>query len=634
MIDVFMDLSAHAADAPALQNLIARSALPRNLGGIARHVTVVAPAGRLRHAVSLPRGWTLAESASPLPELSAALESAGRDRVALLVLLGPVDVSHEAVGVLRQCLERDPMFGFSLPRIACANRCCFAGLTRHGMGATSWLPRKILADLPESELMVEVVGPCMLVSSEVAGNFGPLDRQFECIAVAMIHYMANARRHGFRPVVANRSVVSIDDLDCKATTVQPLPELSIEDYTLLLRAVPDLDRSWQESRSASWERFEMVCRSMTAEDQGSRRPSLLIDARNAGPTFNGTTQAVLGVVQAIRALQPKWDVTLLAHQQGAVVHDLARAYAGWPVHTTVPNRSFTAALRLSQPWHIQELVDLHRVSLVNAYLMLDTINWDIGYAAPRRLEGTWQFLADHADALLFDSTFTGQRFLERFQSARSVPSLVTHFSFDPKEYVRDNQSARTAEEKFILVVGNSLDHKDVRHTVDALVSVFPFRRIKALGLTDAVSPFVTALHSGDVPDLEMHRLYATAEYVVYPSFYEGFGFPILTALAYGRTVLARRSALLEEVAAECDRRGRLVLFERRDELVELLGRLVHGEAVPEYPLGLGLTNGQPKGWNTVARNILEFLESIVREPSRSRWIAREHAVQQLMAYRT
>ena len=421
---------------------------------------------------------------------------------------------------------------------------------------------------------------------------------------------------------------------CDAAAVQPLPAMSARDQGLLRRLVPDLDRAWQESRGSPWERFERLCTASIDTPKPPPRPSLLLDVRNVGPIYNGTTQAVLGIVNGLKVLQPKWDVALLANADGAVFHDFKRVYAGWPVHTTLPDRPFTAALRPSQPWHIQEMVDLHSVSLFNAYLLLDTIAWDIAYAAPPHLEGTWQFLADHADAFLFDSHFTRQRFVERFPSAGSVPGRVTHLSFDPTEYARTDVSSTSGGDEFILVIGNNLDHKDVRHTVEALASAFPFRHIRALGPADVVSPFVTAQRSGGLPELEMHRLYASAQFVVFPSFYEGFGFPILTALAYGRTVLARRSALLEEVAAQCDCRGRLVVFDRREELVELIGRLVHGEPVPEHPLGLGLANGRPKTWRDVARDTLDFLESRVREPSRSRWTAREHAVRQLMAYRT
>ena len=66
----------------------------------------------------------MTESGAPAAELSAALAAAGREDVPLLLLCGPVDVNCEAIGVLRQCLERDPMFGFAVPRIVRADRCC------------------------------------------------------------------------------------------------------------------------------------------------------------------------------------------------------------------------------------------------------------------------------------------------------------------------------------------------------------------------------------------------------------------------------------------------------------------------------------------------------------------------------
>jgi hypothetical protein len=316
-----------------------------------------------------------------------------------------------------------------------------------------------------------------------------------------------------------------------------------------------------------------------------------------GSIYNGTTQAVLGIVDGLKAIRPKWDVALLGNPQGASFHDLARAYPGWPVHTALPERPFTVALRPSQPWHIREMVDLHRVSLFNAYLLLDTIAWDIGYAAPPQLEGTWQFLADHADAFLFDSEFTRRRFIERFPSAGSVPGRVTHLSFDPDEYARSGVASRGDGPEFILVIGNNLDHKDVRHTVDALASAFPYRHIRVLGPADVASPFVRAHESGTVSDADIHGLYASAQLVVFPSFYEGFGFPIVTALAYGKTVLARRSALVEEVAAQCVRRGRLVTFTGRRSWWSCSAGSYIARRCPSIrsALGLGTTAGRSRG---------------------------------------
>jgi glycosyltransferase involved in cell wall biosynthesis len=296
---------------------------------------------------------------------------------------------------------------------------------------------------------------------------------------------------------------------------------------------------------------------------------------------------------------------------------------------------FTAALRLSQPWHISELIELHHLSAFNVCLMLDTISWDAIYPAPLHLDGTWKFLADHADAILFDSSFTQARFLARFPTAPEVPTFVSYLSFEPTEYVRTEALHSTADGGYILVVGNDLHHKDVLRTMDLLATAFPFRRIRALGPPCPAARQAISMPSGQLSELEVHRLYAHAECVVFPSFYEGFGFPTVTALAYGRTLLARRSALLEEIAARCSPAGgRLVAFDRRDQLVDLIGRVVHGDDVPVEPLGGALTGPRAKSWRDVAGGILEFLSALARDPSRSRWIARERTIQQILAYRT
>jgi hypothetical protein len=51
---------------------------------------------------------------------------------------------------------------------------------------------------------------------------------------------------------------------------------------------------------------------------------------------------------------------------------------------------------------------------------------------------------------------------------------------------------------------------------------------------------------GTVSDTELCRLYRTAGWMAYPSFYEGFGFPVLDALRHGVSVMcAGNSSLIE-----------------------------------------------------------------------------------------
>jgi glycosyltransferase involved in cell wall biosynthesis len=55
---------------------------------------------------------------------------------------------------------------------------------------------------------------------------------------------------------------------------------------------------------------------------------------------------------------------------------------------------------------------------------------------------------------------------------------------------------------------------------------------------------------GEVPDQRLAELYTGALAVVYPSFYEGFGLPVLEAMQCGACVITSRDAALEELGAD------------------------------------------------------------------------------------
>ena len=55
---------------------------------------------------------------------------------------------------------------------------------------------------------------------------------------------------------------------------------------------------------------------------------------------------------------------------------------------------------------------------------------------------------------------------------------------------------------------------------------------------------------GYVPDRDLPGLYRGAAVFVYPSFYEGFGFPVLEAMACGTPVVSYRTTSLPEVAGD------------------------------------------------------------------------------------
>ena len=235
------------------------------------------------------------------------------------------------------------------------------------------------------------------------------------------------------------------------------------------------------------------------------RPSLLLDCRNIVSGMNGTTIAALGICGGLHTLASDWDVTLLASKDACASHDSRTSYPGWQIATTLPARQFTVALRLSQPWHIQEMIDLHAAAAYNAYMFLDTISWDVAYPAPR---ASRRHLAVHGRSC--------RRPPLHLRATRAIVSTVaSRFAAACRagrvSLVRSGRlrACRRAaspprREGFIFVVGNDYDHKDVVPTVELLAAAFPYQSIVALGPARTITPRVKMLQSGTLSEAEIH----------------------------------------------------------------------------------------------------------------------------------
>jgi glycosyltransferase involved in cell wall biosynthesis len=629
-IDVFVDVS-NVPDALLQRAVMARVEDPDRLGAVSARLASFPPRGLAAPATAGVRRTRLATGA--VRAFGAAVTAAVDSGRPLLVLLGDVDPGCEAVGMLRQALDEDPMIGFAVPRFRGSSDRGVAVLDGGGDRGLADLPRRVLAEIQDTYLVADAPGRCVLIKPEVLANFEGVDERFRSVAGALWHYVGRARRCGFRTVVCNRAVVPalVADQSRSSTTIA-LGALPEADRMLLRELLPETNRALEEFGTAVFGAAETrLARAMPTAYP--TRPSLLLDVRNIGAEMNGTAMAALGVARGLQLLNATWEIALVARREACALHRLESSFPDWPVCTRLPDRQFTVALRLSQPWHVDEMIELHKLAAHNVYLFLDTIAWDTAYPAPRNLDGTWRFLADHADGFLFISDFTRQRFRRRFPSSEARPNIVCHLSFEPADYVLPGVVRPSDPDGPIFVIGNAYDHKDVAQTLDVLTRAFPYQPFVALGTATASNPQVTVFESGSFSEFDLHRLYAGARAVVFPSLYEGFGFPAVTTLAYGQTLLARRSPLVQEIAAQCPPGGRLVTFARRDELVELVGRLLHGQRVPEEALGTAIAGRRPKSWRDVASDIVTFLTDISADVSRSRWRSREHAIRQVIAAR-
>ena len=130
-----------------------------------------------------------------------------------------------------------------------------------------------------------------------------------------------------------------------------------------------------------------------------------------------------------------------------------------------------------------------------------------------------------------------------------------------KEAVRQRYSPARP---YLLMVGTLEPRKNHRLALDAFAQLkalgYPHRLLIAGGkgwLFEPISALVASMglshdvtFAGYVPDDDLPALYSAAEALLMPSLYEGFGFPLLEAMACGTPVIAFRRGSVPELITD------------------------------------------------------------------------------------
>ena len=116
-----------------------------------------------------------------------------------------------------------------------------------------------------------------------------------------------------------------------------------------------------------------------------------------------------------------------------------------------------------------------------------------------------------------------------------------------------------------------------------------------------------AIYLGYVPENEMPGLIAGAALFVYPSLYEGFGFPVVQAMAANVPVLCSNTSCLPEIAGEA---AALVDPRSASEITAQLTRLLQSSAERTRLAQLGRVRAECFKWERCAAESLEFFREV------------------------
>jgi glycosyltransferase involved in cell wall biosynthesis len=283
----------------------------------------------------------------------------------------------------------------------------------------------------------------------------------------------------------------------------------------------------------------------------------------------------------------------------------------------------------AQVFHTSNLLSLPPTRMPLTTTIHDVTSWlmpGVHSAANQRADRSLERTVGLARGIIAVSEHTRQ---DAIRVLRLPPEKITviHSGIAPGFFdvtPEAVQAARTAlglDRPYLLCLGTIEPRKNIGRLLDAWGGVAPSLRrefeLVVAGPPGWGDPSLMARlrtptpglrYLGYIPEEHLPGLTAGAVVFAYPSLYEGFGFPVVQAMAAGVPVLTSNVSSLPEVAGEA-----AVLIDPQStvELRDAIERLLLSPGEREQRAALGRTRARQFTWDECARRSLAFFSKVI-----------------------
>jgi glycosyltransferase involved in cell wall biosynthesis len=180
-------------------------------------------------------------------------------------------------------------------------------------------------------------------------------------------------------------------------------------------------------------------------------------------------------------------------------------------------------------------------------------------------------------------------YLGTLEPRKNIIGLIKAFELLKKSFRRRRHSRMSpAENNYKLVIAGSKGwlYKDI------------FKAAKSSSVKNDI------IFIGFIDDEDKSILYSQAEFFVYPSFYEGFGFPPLEAMACGTPVITSNFSSLPEAVGDA---AIMVNPYNLDELSNAMQMISNDDKLKNILIEKGFEQAKKFSWQKCARETLDFI---------------------------
>jgi alpha-1,3-rhamnosyl/mannosyltransferase len=200
------------------------------------------------------------------------------------------------------------------------------------------------------------------------------------------------------------------------------------------------------------------------------------------------------------------------------------------------------------------------------------------------------------------------------------PGVSQAFFQPPKSDIERVRQVYGLEKPYLLSVGCIEPRKNVERVLDAWAMLAPeVRRDVELIVAGPLGwnsenvaarlrvPAGGVRYLGYIPEENLPALMAGAAALLYPSHYEGFGFPVVEAMAAGTPVITSNGSSLAEIAADA---ALLVDPRSTGEIAEAIRQILFSPGIVEQLRARGTERARQFQWSDCARKSLLFFHTV------------------------
>ncbi|MDR0837617.1 MAG: glycosyltransferase [Propionibacteriaceae bacterium] len=438
----------------------------------------------------------------------------------------------------------------------------------------------VAVDLPRAHPVPHWDGCAMLIRAELLDDYGLLDESYADLTTAGAEFSLRVNRYGYSTVRANQAVVALPPAVAHdhgdgvgAAHEQHFDVKTLEDAYPYVSQLPDEYAIWAHPV----DEFEPLI--------ASADRSVLIYLGYITPELSGTSRNVVSFLNYVASRPDSGRFSVYAENAASEFFSLSSVGLEVLDETSVEGRQFALGYVPFQVADAGMLEFLMRHCLRTVVTVLDVIWMRTNEHLIKRFysKAVFHESLEFADGIVAISqasqTDTDMLFGCKECSAKIkvIPQGCPDVGFasstsQPGPY---QQVIGGIEPGFAFISGNRYPHKRVDLAVAALRRGGFVGQIVCLGAEDSfeAGSGLYVLRSGVVPEDVMETIRRRAGLFIFPSSYEGFGFPIAEAARYGKPIIATDMPVMRETAALFPQ-VQIRFFSRLDDLAGLANEVV------------------------------------------------------------